>query len=197
MVSRTVEKRIYEKYHHKCEICGEKTAFDKGEVDHIKPKTKGGIDEPSNLQWLCHRCNKLKGNKRTNEEVRELLDDSEASKKIVKSFIPKINSELMDLEEEIISRGVFEKICDSYLKEPRETLPMCIHLLKRTGIEPTLETVLSLIVGILMRTAMASVSGPPENEPNEREVEKMVEIVKLLKRRIPEMMTIFQSAMQQ
>jgi len=197
MVSRAVEKRIYEKFHHCCAICDGETDFDEGEVDHIIPKTKGGTDEPSNLQWLCHRCNKLKGNKRTNEEVRELLDDSEASKKIVKSFIPKINSELMDLDEEIISRGVFEKICVSYLKEPRETLPMCFYLLKRTGIEPTLETVLSLIVGTIMRTAMASVSGPPENEPNEREVEKMVEIVKLLKRRIPEMRTAFQSAMQQ
>ena len=77
VVSRTVEKRIYEKYHHKCEICGEKTAFDKGEVDHIKPKTKGGTDNASNLQWLCYRCNKLKGSKRTNVEVRELLAETE------------------------------------------------------------------------------------------------------------------------
>jgi len=74
MVSRTVEKAIYEKYQHCCAICGRETAFDEGEVDHIKPKTKGGTDEPSNLQWLCHRCNKLKGCKRTNDEVRELLN---------------------------------------------------------------------------------------------------------------------------
>ena len=73
MVSRTAEKAIYEKFQHRCEICGRETAFDEGEVDHIKPKTKGGTDEPSNLQWLCHRCNKFKGSTRTNDEVRELL----------------------------------------------------------------------------------------------------------------------------
>ena len=74
MVSRTVEKAIYEKYQHCCAICGRETAFDDGEVDHIKPKTKGGTDKPNNLQWLCHRCNKLKGSTRTNDEVRELLN---------------------------------------------------------------------------------------------------------------------------
>jgi len=73
MVSRAVEKRIYEIYNHYCAICGKYTPFDEGEVDHIKPKTKGGTDSPENLQWLCHRCNKLKGNKRTNREVTKLL----------------------------------------------------------------------------------------------------------------------------
>ena len=194
MVSRTVEKRIYEKYHHRCAICSKETVFDGGEVDHIAPKTKGGTDDPSNLQWLCYRCNKLKGNKRTNEEVGELLDDLEAGK-IAKSFIPKINYELMDLKEEIIVRGIFEKTWDSLLKEPRETLTMYIHLLKRTGIEPTLETVLSLIVGTIMGTAMASVSGPPEKEPNEREIKEIAEVVKRLKKRIPEMRAIFQNAL--
>ena len=73
MVSRAVEKRIYEIYNHRCAICGRETPFDDGEVDHIKPKTKGGTDKPRNLQWLCHRDNKLKGNKYTNREVAELL----------------------------------------------------------------------------------------------------------------------------
>ena len=71
--SRTIEKRIYEKYKHRCAICGKITAFDEGEIDHIKPLSKGGTDHPRNLQWLCHRCNKLKGNRLTNDEVRELL----------------------------------------------------------------------------------------------------------------------------
>ena len=74
MVSRTVEKAIYEKYQHCCAICSRKTAFDDGEVDHITPKAKGGTNESSNLQWVCHRCNKLKGSTRTNNEVRELLN---------------------------------------------------------------------------------------------------------------------------
>lgn len=200
MVSRTVVIRIYEKFHHRCAICDKETAFDEGEVDHIKPKTKGGTDEPSNLQWLCHRCNKLKGNKRTNEEVRELLDDLEASK-IVKNFIPKINYELIDLKEEFIVRAAFEKTCDNFLREPQEMLITHIRLLKRMGIEPNLETVVSLIAGTIMGATIVSVSGPLEKEPNEREIEriaeKIQEVIKLLKRRIPEMRTIFQNAMQQ
>jgi 5-methylcytosine-specific restriction endonuclease McrA len=80
MVSRTVERAIYEKYKGVCVICGEKTTFDKGEVDHIKPKAKGGTDKPKNLQWLCHRCNKLKGSTRTNKEVKELLGIEEPPK---------------------------------------------------------------------------------------------------------------------
>ena len=32
-------------------------------LDHIVPKSKGGGDEPSTLQWLCRECNCRKGNK--------------------------------------------------------------------------------------------------------------------------------------
>lgn len=71
--SRTDEKAIYDKYKGRCAICGRKTEFYDGEVDHIKPLAKGGSNSPSNLQWLCHRCNKLKGSKRTNDQVKELL----------------------------------------------------------------------------------------------------------------------------
>lgn len=71
--SRAEEKAIWDRYHRKCVICGRHTKFDDGEIDHIKPLAKGGTDRPSNLQWLCHRCNKLKGHKRTNDQVREIL----------------------------------------------------------------------------------------------------------------------------
>ena len=33
------------------------------EVDHIKPKSKGGTDSPRNLQALQKRANRRKGNK--------------------------------------------------------------------------------------------------------------------------------------
>ncbi|HIE18570.1 TPA: HNH endonuclease [Candidatus Bathyarchaeota archaeon] len=35
---------------HCCAICGRETRFDEGEVDHIKPKSKGRSDLPRNLQ---------------------------------------------------------------------------------------------------------------------------------------------------
>lgn len=73
MVSRTVEKLIYEKYNHHCAFCNRETGFDEGEIDHIKPQSKGGSDSPRNLQWLCPRCNNLKNDRLTNGEVRESL----------------------------------------------------------------------------------------------------------------------------
>jgi 5-methylcytosine-specific restriction endonuclease McrA len=73
-LSRAVEKAIFEKYAGICAICGKKTELDYGEVDHIRSLKKGGsATAPSNLQWLCHRCNKLKGANRTNSEVKKLL----------------------------------------------------------------------------------------------------------------------------
>ena len=71
--SRAVEKAIYEKYKHKCAICERETEFDYGEIDHIQPLVKGGSNNPNNLQWLCTRCNKLKGSNKTNEEVRNIV----------------------------------------------------------------------------------------------------------------------------
>lgn len=71
--SRTEEKVIWDRYHHKCAICGRYTKFDDGEIDHKKPLAKGGTNRPSNLQWLCHRCNRLKGRKKTNYQVRKIL----------------------------------------------------------------------------------------------------------------------------
>jgi 5-methylcytosine-specific restriction protein A len=30
------------------------------QVDHIRPKAKGGTDEPANLQSICDECHKAK-----------------------------------------------------------------------------------------------------------------------------------------
>ena len=30
------------------------------EVDHIVPRSRGGTDDPDNLQALCYRCNAMK-----------------------------------------------------------------------------------------------------------------------------------------
>lgn len=43
-----------------CVACG---AADELHIDHIEPRSKGGTDEPSNLQVLCSRCNLIKGDR--------------------------------------------------------------------------------------------------------------------------------------
>lgn len=40
-----------------CKICGRAASTD---VDHIIPKSKGGLDAVDNLQGLCHSCHSRK-----------------------------------------------------------------------------------------------------------------------------------------
>ncbi len=71
--SRAEEKALWKKYGGRCVICERGTDFDEGEIDHIIPLAKGGTNDYDNLQWLCLRCNKLKGHTKTNEQVRKLV----------------------------------------------------------------------------------------------------------------------------
>ena len=47
----------------KCALCGITKDDSPIDVDHIKPRSKGGSNDLSNLQALCYRCNRGKGNK--------------------------------------------------------------------------------------------------------------------------------------
>ncbi len=48
-----------------CKSCGRSTRVDRVRlhVDHIVPRSKGGSDDPENLQTLCEKCNLGKGNR--------------------------------------------------------------------------------------------------------------------------------------
>lgn len=43
-----------------CAHCGRKIRKDDVDVDHIMPKSKGGSNDPRNLQILCRSCNRSK-----------------------------------------------------------------------------------------------------------------------------------------
>lgn len=47
----------------RCALCGATKDEVPLEVDHIIPRSRGGKNELSNLQVLCSRCNRAKGNK--------------------------------------------------------------------------------------------------------------------------------------
>ena len=46
-----------------CQLCGNTKKDERLEVDHIVPRSKGGTNDPSNLQVLCARCNRGKSNR--------------------------------------------------------------------------------------------------------------------------------------
>ena len=58
-VSKKLRFAIYERDGWRCRKCGRRT--DDLEIDHIIPIAKGGKTVPDNLQTLCRRCNKEKG----------------------------------------------------------------------------------------------------------------------------------------
>ncbi len=47
----------------RCALCGATKNERPLQVDHIKPRSKGGKTEYDNLQVLCSKCNQAKGNK--------------------------------------------------------------------------------------------------------------------------------------
>ena len=60
-VSNRMRFSIYKRDGYRCRICGRSGAFNDLEIDHIRPIAKGGKTTYDNLQTLCRRCNKRKG----------------------------------------------------------------------------------------------------------------------------------------
>jgi 5-methylcytosine-specific restriction endonuclease McrA len=71
-MSITAEDRqaIRELYGRCCGFCGVSESDIGGElqIDHYRPVTRGGSDEPDNLVYACVHCNRFKGNYWPDEE---------------------------------------------------------------------------------------------------------------------------------
>lgn len=63
-IPHSLRNQIYERDSFKCVWC---EATRELSIDHIKPLSKGGSDEPENLQTLCRSCNSRKHN--TDDEI--------------------------------------------------------------------------------------------------------------------------------
>ena len=62
-VSNRLRFAIYARDGYRCKKCGARDRGDNLEIDHIIPISKGGKSNPDNLQTLCWKCNKAKGNR--------------------------------------------------------------------------------------------------------------------------------------
>lgn len=56
------KRNVYEKQNGICPICGKYHTIEEMEGDHIVAWSKGGKTTIDNLQMLCKKCNREKGN---------------------------------------------------------------------------------------------------------------------------------------
>lgn len=64
-------KAILSAQDHRCAYCRTDLRKAKRHLDHIMPLSRGGSNDPSNLQWLCAPCNLSKGAKDPIDFARE------------------------------------------------------------------------------------------------------------------------------
>ena len=61
-ISEEMRNTIFKRDNYRCKICGDTNIFNLA-IDHKIPFSKGGTTELDNLQTLCKKCNRDKGNK--------------------------------------------------------------------------------------------------------------------------------------
>ncbi len=66
LMTKKLREHIKNRDNYTCCVCGNSTEKEPNlllEIDHIIPVSRGGLTEESNLQTLCWKCNRSKGNK--------------------------------------------------------------------------------------------------------------------------------------
>ena len=59
----SLRNRVLAESGGRCALCGATNQERLLDVDHIRPRSKGGGNEYANLQVLCSKCNRAKGNR--------------------------------------------------------------------------------------------------------------------------------------
>jgi site-specific DNA-methyltransferase (adenine-specific) len=74
--SLSIKERLYKQQGGGCNACGGSFEIRNLEIDHVRPKSKGGGDYYENYQLLCGSCNRIKGD-RPMEYLRMKIETSE------------------------------------------------------------------------------------------------------------------------
>lgn len=73
-ISDSLRYRVLKESGGRCALCGATKEDRPLDVDHIKPRSKGGDNTYNNLQVLCSKCNRSKGNKDDTDFRTDLVD---------------------------------------------------------------------------------------------------------------------------
>lgn len=65
------EQTLAENRFH-CRYCFEPLTFKTVTVDHVQPKSKGGLDRKENLAPCCLSCNRMKGSMTANQYMNRI-----------------------------------------------------------------------------------------------------------------------------
>ena len=66
-------KNIFRRDKYTCQYCGHRPPLDELSVDHVVPRSRGGISSWSNYVLSCLRCNRRKGNRIADEAGMRLV----------------------------------------------------------------------------------------------------------------------------
>lgn len=91
----TKRKKLFEEWNGICIGCKQRVHSRFMELDHIKPRSKGGSDHIENLQLLCSDCNRKKRDKDNDVFMKEMEDERKS-----KIFKNKIDLLLEKLKED-------------------------------------------------------------------------------------------------
>jgi len=72
-VPKWMKKEVFKRDNYKCLACGTSENLT---MDHIKPRSMGGLNDIDNLQTLCQHCNLSKGAKEVdyrNNKIKQLI----------------------------------------------------------------------------------------------------------------------------
>ena len=76
VVPDSIRFNILSKSGGRCALCGATKKDRMLDVDHIIPRSRGGKTTPENLQVLCSKCNRSKGNKDTTDFRHDVEPDA-------------------------------------------------------------------------------------------------------------------------
>jgi len=79
-MTKKLRFEVFKKHYFTCQYCGRKPPETVLEIDHIIPKSQGGLDEIENLVTSCFDCNRGKGKRMLTELMPEMQKDADLLK---------------------------------------------------------------------------------------------------------------------